>query len=155
MPRALIHFRIDIHRNRAAQNQRVDDAFMDIAGQDDLIPALAGGKRHTLDRAGGNAHHKKSVDRAEGVRRQFFRLMDHRYRVTKIVQGLHTVYIHSHALLTQEGGRIWISPTSLVSRHVEGNLPHLPERLQRLINGCTALIGMHLRIVQFFTTPSS
>ena len=101
---ALIHLRIDIHRNRAAQNQCVDDAFMDVARQDDFIPTLAGGQYHTLYGAGGSAHHEKSLGRAKGVRRQFFRLPDHRYRVAEIVQGLHAVYIHPHALLTQESG---------------------------------------------------
>ena len=54
---ALIHLRIHIHRYRAAQHQRVQHAAVHIAGQNDLIAPLAGGKHHALHAAGGAAHH--------------------------------------------------------------------------------------------------
>ena len=54
---ALIHLRVHIHRHRAAQHQRVQHAAVHVAGQNDLIAPLAGGKYHALHAAGGAAHH--------------------------------------------------------------------------------------------------
>ena len=53
----LIHLRVHIHRHRAAQHQRVQHAAVHVAGQNDLIAPLAGGKYHALHAAGGAAHH--------------------------------------------------------------------------------------------------
>ena len=153
----LIHVWIDVHRHRAAQNQSVDYAFMYIAGQDDFITPLACGQDHALHGACRAAHHQKRVGCAKGIRRQFFCLQDDRHRVTEVIERLHAVYVHADALLSQKCGQFWIAPAPLVARHVEGNNPHLPEGFQRLINGCavlTRLIGMELRIFQFFLTPS-
>lgn len=71
---------------------------MDVTGQGDLVALFAGGENHALYGAGGAAHHEERVGRAKGIRRQLFRLPDHRYQVAEIVQGLHAVYIHAHAL---------------------------------------------------------
>ena len=54
---ALIHLRVHIHRHSAAQHQRVQHAAVHVAGQNDLIAPLAGGKHHALHAAGGAAYH--------------------------------------------------------------------------------------------------
>ena len=44
-----IHVRIDIDRDRATKNERVDDALVDIPGEDDLITPFADRQDHALD----------------------------------------------------------------------------------------------------------
>ena len=40
-PNVVIHFDIHVNGDTAAQNQGIDHAFMDIPGQDDLVPLFA------------------------------------------------------------------------------------------------------------------
>ena len=103
-------------------------------------PPLAGRQHHALHTAGGAAHHQKGVGRAEGVRRQVLRLPDHRDRMAQIVQRLHAVHVHPHALLPQKGGQLGVAPPALVARHVKGHHPHPAELLQRLIDGRPVLV---------------
>ena len=56
-PQPVIDLRIYIHRNRTAKYQGIDDASMDIPGQNDFISPLTGRKDHTLHRAGGSPYH--------------------------------------------------------------------------------------------------
>ena len=136
----LVHIGIDIHRHRAAEDQRIDDALVDVPGQNDLVAPLAGGQHHALHGTGGAAHHQKGVGRAEGVGGQLLRFPNHGNRMAEIVQRLHAVDVHAHALLSQKSGQLRIAAAPLMTRHVKGNDPHLPEVFQRLVNGCAALI---------------
>ena len=148
----MVHIRIDVHRHRAAQDQGVDHALMNVAGQDDFIPPLAGSQDHTLYRACGAADHQKRVGRTKGGRCQFFRLQDDRYRMAEVVQRLHAVHVYADTLLSQKRGQLRVAPASLVARHVKGNDPHLPEGFQRLVDGRAVLIGsvqIGTRIFQF------
>ena len=139
---ALVHLGVDVDRHRAAEHQRVQHAAVDVAGQDDLIAPLAGGEHHALHAAGGAAHHQKGVGRAKGVRRQLLGLPDDRHRVAEVVQRLHAVDVHAHTLLAQEGRQLGVAPPSLVAGHVKGDDPHLPEPLQRLVDGGAALVQL-------------
>ena len=135
-----VHVRIDVHRHGAAQHQRVDDAPVHVPGQDDLVSPLAGGQYHALHRAGGSAHHQEGVGRAEGVRRQDFRLPDHRYGVAQVIQRFHAVHVHTHAFFPEESCQFRIPFAMLVSRHVKGHHPHFAEALQRLIDRRPGLV---------------
>ena len=53
----VIDFRVDVHGNGTAQDQCVDDAAVDIPGQNDFIAVLTGGQHHALDGTGGSANH--------------------------------------------------------------------------------------------------
>ena len=140
----LIHLGVDVHGHRAAQHQRVDHAAVHVARQYDLVAALAGRQHHALHRAGRAAHHQKRVRCAEGLRRQLLRLANDRHRVAQVVQRLHAVDVHVQALLAQERGRLRVAPAVLVAGHVKGHHAHLPEALQRLVDGRAALIQTHL-----------
>ena len=137
---ALVHLRVHIHRHRAAQHQRVQHAAVHVAGQNDLIAPLAGGEHHALHAAGGAAHHQEGVGRAKGVGGQFFCFPDDRHRVAEVVQRLHAVHVHAHTLLAQKGGQLRVAPASLVAGHIKGHHTHLPEPLQRFVNGRAALV---------------
>ena len=136
----LVHLGIHIDRDRAAEHQRVQHTAVHIAGQDDLIAPLAGRQHHALHRAGGAAHHQKSVCCAESVGGQLLGLPDDRYRVAEIVQRFHAVDVHAHALLAQKGRQLRVAPAALVARHIEGDHPHLSELLQSLVDRCAALV---------------
>ena len=138
-----LHLRVYVYRYGAAENQGIDDTPMNISRQNDLIPPLAAGKHHALHGTGGAAHHQERVGRAEGVRCQVLRLPDHRDRMAQVIQGLHAVYIHANASLSQKCGELRIAPPVLMSRHIKGNHPHLAEPLQCLINWCSVLIHVH------------
>ena len=140
----LIHVGVDVHGHRAAEHQSVDDAAVHVAGEDDLIPPLAGGEHHALHGAGGAPHHQEGVGRAEGVRRQLLCLPDDGYRVAQVVQGLHAVHVQVDALFSQEGRQLRVAPAPLVAGHVEGHHPHEPEALQRLVDRGAVLIQHHL-----------
>ena len=147
---ARVHLRVDIDRDGTAKHQGVDDAAVDIPGHDDLVPPLAGGQHHALHRAGGAPHHQKGVGRAEGVGGQLLRLPDDRDGVAQVVQGFHAVHVDADTLLPQEAGQLRVAPAPLVPGHIEGNDPHLPEGLERLVDrGLVLVQGMF-----FFHLPT-
>ena len=113
---------------------------MHIAGQNDLIAALAGGKHHALHTAGGAAHHEERVGSAKGICGQLLCFPDDRYRVAEIIQRLHAVHVHTHALLAQKGCQLRVAAAPLVAGYIKRYHTHLPELLQRLVNGRAALI---------------
>ena len=131
----LVHFGVDIHRHSAAEHQCVQHAAVHVAGQDDLIPALAGGQHHALHRAGGAAHHQKRVGSAERIGGQFLRFADNGYRMAEIIQRLHAVHIHPNALLAQKGGQFRVAASPLMTGHIKGNHAHLAEIFQRFVDG--------------------
>jgi len=77
---------------------------------------------------------------AKGVGGQFFCFPDDRHRVAEVVQRLHAVHVHAHALLAQKGGQLRVAPAPLVAGHIKGHHTHLPEPLQRFVNGRAALV---------------
>ena len=148
-----VHIRIHIDRDGPAEHQGVDDAFMDVPRQDDLIPPFAGRQNHGLDGAGGPPHHQKSPAGAEGIGGQLFRLPDHRNRMAQVVQGLHAVHIHSHTFFSQELRQFWIAPAPFVAGHIKGHHPHLPEPFQGFIDGCP-LLFQPILLFQALSLPS-
>ena len=135
-----VHLGVDVHRHGAAQHQGVQHAAVDVARQNDLVPALAGGQHHALHRAGRAADHQKGVRRAKGIGCQFLRLPDDRHRVAKVIQRFHTVDVHAHALLPQKSRQFGVAPPALMPGYVKGYHAHLAERFQRLVYGGAALI---------------
>ena len=77
---------------------------------------------------------------AKGIGGQLLGLPDDRYRVAEIIQRLHAVHVHTHALLAQKGRQFRVAAAPLVAGHIKRYHTHLPELLQRLINGRAALI---------------
>ena len=120
----MVHLRVDVHRLGAAEHQRVDDAAVDVPGQNDLFPLFAGGQHHALHCGGGSVHHEKGVFSAEGLSGQLLSLLDDGNRVAQVVQGLHGIYIHAHALFSQKGGKLRRSLAPLMPGHVEGDDAH-------------------------------
>ena len=98
----VVHLRVDVNRNRAGQHQCVDDAAVYVARQDDLVSALDNGQDHRLYAARRAAHHQEGVRRTERIRRQLLGLADNAGRVAQIVERLHRIDVHRHALLTEE-----------------------------------------------------
>ena len=137
---AAVNLGVDVHRHRAAQHQRVEHAAVDVARQDDLIPAFAGGQHHALYRAGGAAHHQKGVRRAKGVGGQFLRFADDRDRVAEVVQRFHAVDVHPHALLAQKGRQFGVAAAVFVARHVKRHHPHAAEIFQRFMDRRAPLV---------------
>ena len=138
--KALIHLRIHINRHSTAENQGIKHAAVYISGKNDFVSPLTDRQHHALYRTGSPSHHQKSMGSPKGIRSQFFRLTDHRDGMAQVIQRFHAVYIHSHALLPQKCGQLWISPSSFVSRHIKRNHPHLAESFQRFVDRRTALI---------------
>ena len=92
---------------------------------------------------------------AKGIGGQLLGLPDDRYRVTEIIQRLHAVHVHTHALLAQKGRQLRVAAAPLVSGHIKGHHPHLPEPLQRLVNGGAVLVELLFFVHPFhlfFTT---
>ena len=77
---------------------------------------------------------------AKGIGGQLLSLPDDRYRVAEIIQRLHAVHVHTHALLAQKGRQFRVAAAPLVAGYIKRYHTHLPELLQRLINGRAALI---------------
>ena len=136
----LVHLGVDVDRHRAAEHQRVEDAAVHVAGQDDLIPALAGAEHHALHRAGGAAYHQKGVGRAERVGRQFLGFPDDRHRVAEVVQRFHAVHVHPDALLPQKSREFGVAAAALVAGHVERHHAHAAEIFQRFMDRRAALV---------------
>ena len=151
----LVDLRVHIDRHGPAEHQRVDDAPVHVAGQDDLVPALAGRKHHALHGAGRPAHHEEGVGRAKGVGRQLLRLVDDGDGVAEVVQGLHAVDVHAHALLPEERRQLRVAPAMLVAGHVKGHHPHAPEVFQRFIDGGAPLVQLHSTVLQFHSLLSA
>ena len=98
----VIHLRVDINRNRTGQHECVDDAAVHVARQDDLVSALYHRQDHRLYAARRAAHHQEGVRRTERIRGKLLGLADNAGRVAQIVEWLHRVDVHRHALLTEE-----------------------------------------------------
>ena len=148
----VIDLRVDVDRHSAAEHQRIQHTAVDVARQDDFVPALAGRQHHALHRAGCAAHHQKRVCRAKGVSCQLLCLADDRNRVAEIVQRLHAVDVHADALFPQKSRQLRVAAPTLVARHIKRHHAHFAERLQRFMNRCTPLVeaGAFSLSVHFF-----
>ena len=98
----VVHLRVDVNRNRTGQHERIDDAAVYVARQNNLVAAFDHGEDHRLYAARRAAHHQEGVRRTERIRRQLLGLADNAGRVAQIVERLHRVDVHRHALLTEE-----------------------------------------------------
>ena len=92
----LVHLRIYVDRDSAAEHQRVDDALMYVSRQDDLISGFYHREDHALDRRCRSAYHQIGTGRSECLRRKLFRLTDHGDRMTEVVKRLHGVYVQRY-----------------------------------------------------------
>lgn len=77
---------------------------------------------------------------AEGLSRQFLRLLDDGNRMAEIIQGFHGIHINPHTLLPQKLHQFRIPFSVLMSRNIKGHDPHFPETFQRLVDGRPFLI---------------
>ena len=98
----VVHLRVDINRNRTGKHERVDDAAVHVARQDDLVAAFDNGQNHRLYAARRAAHHQEGVRRTERIGGQLLGLTDNAGRVAQIVERLHRVDVNLQALLTEE-----------------------------------------------------
>ena len=138
-PQPRIDFRIDINRNGTAEYQGIDDTFMDVAWQDNLIPPFADGQYHALHGTGRTADHEERMIGAKCFGCQFFRLADDRNRMAEIIQRLHAVDIDADALFSQKRRQFRISPSPLMTRYIKRDNAHITEALQCFINRCPLL----------------
>ena len=118
-PQFCIHFRIYIHRNRTAQYQCIDHAFMYISRQNDLVTCLAAGKHHSLHGRSCSANHKKGMIRTKCFRCQFFCFLDHRNRMTEVIQRLHGIDIQADTFFSQKIRKFRISSSAFMSRYIK------------------------------------
>ena len=95
----LMGTRIDIDRNSAAEDHRIDDTSVDISRNDDLFASGRDGKYHRLNRRSRTAYHKESGSCSECLRREFLGFLDDGDRVAEIVQGLHGIDVEHHGAL--------------------------------------------------------
>ena len=77
--------------------------------------------------------------RMKCFRCQFFCFLDHRNRMTEVIQRLHAVHVHAHALLAQKGGQLRVAADFLFRVYVpvhqtaqlffflNAPVPHKPE----------------------------
>ncbi len=132
--KAAVDLRIDVDRDSAAEDEGVDNAAVNVPGQDYFIASLAGGENHGLNGAGGAAYHQKGIGCSKGLGRQLFCLPDNGNRMTEVVQGLHAVHVNADTALPQKVPELRVAPAPLVTGNIEGNNPHLAEPFQRLEN---------------------
>ena len=136
----VVHLRIDIDRDSAGEHERVDDAAVHVARQNDLVAALHDREYHRLHAARRAANHEEGVRRAERIGRQLLRLADDARRVTQVVERLHRVDVHGHALLAEELCQLGRAASALVAGNVERHNAHILEVFERLHDGRTGLI---------------
>ena len=114
---------VDVDRHRAADDERVDGASMDIARQDDLVADGAGRHYHRLHRRSGAVHHEKRVVRAERLGRELLRLLDDGNRMPEVVERFHGVDVHGESTLAKVFRQLRIAAPALVRGHVEVRKP--------------------------------
>ena len=136
----VVHLRIDIDRYRAGEHERVDDAAVHVARENDLVAALHDREYHRLHAARRAADHEEGVRRAERIGRQLLRLADDARRVAQVVERLHRVDVHGHALLTEERRQLGRAASALVAGNVERHNAHILEVFERLHDGRAGLI---------------
>ena len=141
-----VAFGVDVDGDGAAEHQRAHHTAVDVAGKNDLLPRLHGGHHHALHGGSGASHHKKGVVRAEGVGRKVFRIADDGNGVAEVVQRLHGIYVHAHALFAEKVYKFGVAAPALVPGDVEGDHPHFAEFVQSLVNGGAFLcFQIHVR----------
>ncbi|MPM69107.1 hypothetical protein SDC9_116051 [bioreactor metagenome] len=119
---------------------------MDVSRENDLVPILAGGEDHALHAGGSSADHEERVRRAKRVRREFFRVLDHRNRMTKVIERFHRVHVDAHAFFAQQLDEFRIAASPLVPRHIERDDPLLSKAVERLVDGrALLLVEIHVR----------
>ena len=136
----LVGTRININRDGAAEDHRVDDTSMYISRNDDLIAACGDSKDHGLYGRGGTAHHEERRFRAKCLRREFFGVLDDGDRVAEIVQGLHGIDVERHGSFTEEFGQLGISAAMLMSGHIKRNDPLRRVGLKCFRDRCAVLV---------------
>ena len=136
----VVHLRVDVNRNRTGQHQCVDNAAVYVARQDNFVAAFDNGQNHRLYAGSRAAHHEEGVRRAERIGGQLFGLADNAGRVAQVVERLHRVDIHCHALLTEEFRQLRRTASALVAGYVERHNAHVFEVFERLHDWRTGLI---------------
>ena len=131
----VVNVGVYIYGLRAAQNECVYDAFVDVPGQYDLVARLASGEDHALHSRGGAAYHKVGVRSAERVGCKLLGIVDDGDWVAEVIQRLHRVHIETYALLTKELYKLRVAASALMSGNIEGNHALLSESFQRFIYG--------------------
>ena len=63
--------------------------------------------------------------RAERIGGELFRVADDGDGVAQVVQRLHGIDVHAHALFAEQARKFGVAPPALVARHVEGHDAHL------------------------------
>ena len=114
---------VDVHRDRAADDERVDGAPVDVAREYYLVPGGAGRHYHRLHRGRRAVHHEERVVRPERLRRELLRLLDHGDGMPQVVERLHRVYVHRERPLAEVLGELGVAAAALVRRHVEVREP--------------------------------
>ena len=76
---------VDIDGLGSAEDEGIDNAPVDISGQDDLIPCLAGSEDHTLHGRSRTSHHKIGVGGAEGIGGQCLGVHNDRDGVAEVI----------------------------------------------------------------------
>ena len=136
----VVHLRIDVDGNCAGEHERVDNAAVHVARQNDLVAALHDREYHRLHAARRAADHEEGVRRAERIGRQLLRLADDARRVAQVVERLHRVDVHGHALLAEERRQLGRAASALVAGNVERHNAHILEVFERLHDGRAGLI---------------
>ena len=93
-----VRFGIDVDGDGAAQHERAHHAAVHVAGEDDLFSRLHDGHDHALHGGGGAAHHQEGAFRPEGVGGELLRVAYDGDGVAEVVERLHGVHVHAHAL---------------------------------------------------------
>ena len=91
--------RIDIDRDRTTEDHGVDDASVDITGNDDLFATGGNGKYHRLHGRGRSADHKECSSCTESFCREFLGFLNNGDRVAEIVQRFHGIDVERHGAL--------------------------------------------------------
>ena len=136
----LIHLRVYVNRDRTAQNKCIQNTPVNITWQYVLISTFACRQNHCLNGTGRASYHQKCMCCSKCICRQFFCFPDYRYRMTEIIQRLHTVNIDTYTFLSQKFCQFRIASSAFMARYIKWYNSHTTESLQSFMYRCMILV---------------
>ena len=131
---------VDVDRDTAANDQRVDHALVHVARQDELITFPDGGEDHRLDGSGGAAYHKESRRGAEGLSGQLFALHQYAGGMAEAVEVFGGIDIHRQAAFAQKVHQFFVAPSALMPGDIKWYQLLAAHLLQRFPDGGSVLV---------------
>ena len=135
----VVHLRVDVDGDGAAENEGVDGAAVDVARHDDLVAAADGREDHGLDGRGGAADHEEGVRGVEGFGGKGFGVLDDGDGMAEIVEHLHGVDIDVEAFWAEEVPEFGVAAAAFMARYVKGYEARAFHAFEGFEHGCPVL----------------